>query len=375
MQDSLRKNKTGGFNLKVLFYIANIEHEGGAERVMSIVVNGLSRKGYSIILVNDFPTNAKEYEMDANVKRQFLEKEASKKFWLRNLGRIRSLRRIIKNEKPDIVVSFLFYQNIRMIFSSMFLSVKKVLSVRNDPKKDIGESKIMKLFANYIYGKADGIVFQTEEEREYFSKRVQKHSTIILNPIDNYFYQVERNKNPHNIVSIGRLAVQKNQEMLIKAFSKIKNEFQEDNVYIYGDGELETYLKKLIEKYDLSHRVYLGGRISDVTEKLRNAKLFVLTSDYEGLPNALMEAMAVGTPSISTDCSGGGPKMLIQDGVDGKFVECDNIEQLAIEMENALSNEKLLEKYSKNSKKRADEFRTPNVIASWEEYLSGILKE
>lgn len=355
--------------MKLLFYIANVEHEGGAERVLSIVANGLCKKGYDIVLVNDFPTTKKEYFLESTVKRLYLENKVSEGRIKRNINRVRGLGKFIRNEKPDVVVSFLLYQNIRLLISSLFFKCTKILSVRNDPQKDIGEGKIVKLVINALYGMADGIVFQTEEEKEYFSIKIQKKSTVILNPIDDLFYEAERNQKVQNIIAVGRLEKQKNHKLLIEAYMRIREKFPDDKLYIYGCGDLEQELEQIIDENGLEKDVFLKGRVSNIVEKMKSAKLFVLSSDYEGLPNALMEAMAVGTPAISTDCSGGGPRMLISNEKEGKLVECNNVDQLAEALEECLSNQETLKRYSINSKKRAEEFRKDNIINQWDKFI------
>ena len=127
-------------------------------------------------------------------------------------------------------------------------------------------------------------------------------------------YIGERTK---RIVAVGRLEAQKNYPLLIKAFYLISNEFKDYIVEIYGEGQERSELSKLINELNLNNRVLLMGRHSDVHERIKDASLYVLSSDYEGMPNALMEAMALGLPCIATNCSGGGPKTLITNEVNG----------------------------------------------------------
>ena len=157
---------------------------------------------------------------------------------LSNIKRILKLRKIIKAEHTDAVVSFMGPPNIRMLLATMGLKCRKIVSVRNDPYKEYGDG-LVKMVTNIIFRLADGCVFQTKEAAMYFSKNIQQKSKIIFNPVGKQFYEVKRVDNPKNIVTVGRLFLQKNHTLLIKAFSKLAHEFPDDNLIIYGEGELE----------------------------------------------------------------------------------------------------------------------------------------
>jgi glycosyltransferase involved in cell wall biosynthesis len=182
----------------------------------------------------------------------------------------------------------------------------------------------------YLYKKADGFVFQTEDAAKYFEGIIKCDSKIIPNPINPKFikepYKGEREK---NIVTVGRLESQKNQKMLIEAFGKIESKYPEYSLLIYGDGSKKEELQDLIKEKGLENKVILKGKIDDVENVIDKAKMFVLSSDYEGMPNALMEAMALGLPCISTDCPCGGPRYLMENGKSGLLVPVGNSDAMA----------------------------------------------
>lgn len=352
---------------KYIFYIDSMQL-GGANRVMANLVNYFSSIGTQVVLINDIvpDKNVPEYEIADSVKRIFLDIH-DKSPITSNIRRIAKLRKMIKAEHADAVVSFMGPPNIRMLLATIGLKCRKIVSVRNDPYKEYGYG-IVKRIANIVFRLADGCVFQTKDASEYFSKTIQRKSKIIFNPVGKQFYRVKRADDPHNIITVGRLFPQKNHALLIRAFSKISLEFPEENLIIYGEGDLRHALEELVRKLDLESRVFLPGSASDIPEKLAEAKLFVLSSDYEGMPNALMEAMAVGVPIISTDCPCGGPEMLVRNGVDGILVPCGDVECLASALCQKLDDEKR-ETMGISAKQRAEIFREDIIYRQWENFV------
>lgn len=347
---------------------------GGANRVMANLTNYFSEKNAKIILINDIipEKNIPEYEIHKSVKRIFLDIHSVSPI-VSNIKRIHKLRCIIKSENPNVVLAFMGPPNMRMLLASLGLQCRKIVSVRNDPYKEYG-SGLVKKIVNIIFRFADGCVFQTKDASLYFSRCLQKKSKIIFNPVGKQFYDVERINNPHDIVTVGRLNQQKNHALLIEAFSKIAYAFPDEKLIIYGEGELRNELEDLARKYGIEHRVLLLGRTSNIPEKLAEAKIFVLSSDYEGMPNALMEAMAVGIPVISTDCPCGGPKSLIEDDSQGILVPCNNAETLAQALYSLLKDKYLREKIGETGKKRALVFRQDVIFSQWENYIDNVCK-
>ena len=160
--------------------------------------------------------------------------------------------------------------------------------------------------------------------------------------------------------------------MLIDAFSEISDAVDE-NLYIYGEGELRNNLEKQIKEKKLENRVFLPGDIKNVEEMLSKAALFVLPSDYEGMPNALMEAMAIGVPCISTDCPCGGPLMLFHNEKEF-LVEVGNKTELAEKMKTVLLDKSKKEDNSKKMKAYSQEFTPERILKKWNEYVNEVVK-
>jgi len=352
---------------KILLYVDSM-NRGGAERVMSIIANYFVGKN-DVVLVTDIPivNNENNYAISKRVECICLRPK-SKRFLLKNWQRIKELRKIIKLNDADIALSFLGEQNYRMILATMGLGCKKCISVRNDPNIEYGSSWVSKKITNIIFGFADTCIFQTNDAKKYFSKKIQKKSVVIANPIDEKFFKVKRVKKPKDIVTVGRLEPQKNHKLLIEAFAMIHDKIPNERLLIYGDGSLKNELRKYIDEFDMRGDILLMGKSCDIEKELAKAKLFVLSSDYEGMPNALMEAMAVGLPCISTDCPCGGPRDLIKDKKNGLLIHCDDVDRLSdIMLINMKKND--LDKIGENARKSMLKCRIDRIIPLWEKAL------
>ena len=356
---------------KIMFYI-NAIHDGGAERVMINLADYFSRQGYKTILVTSF-RDTWEYTVPNAVKRITLEEHEIKQSKLkRNITRIKRLRKLCKDEKPDILVSFMAEPNFRAILATWGLPVKNLISVRNDPDKEYA-GRVGHIVGKYLLPFADGCVFQTKEAKNWFPKRLQKKSRIIYNAVKEDFYHVERHPVPGEIVTCGRLEEQKNHALLIAAFSKVVERYPEARLKIYGVGSLCGKLQKQIDALGLHEKAFLMGATNHVEKVLETADVFVLSSDFEGMPNALMEAMAAGVPCISTDCPCGGPRELFGDEMAVYLTSINNSSELAKRL-NAFYclNESERAQVEKKIKKRSKLFMPDLVNLAWFEYVENL---
>lgn len=353
---------------KVMFYIDSMQ-KGGANRVMANLVDYFSKNKYEVILVNDIISGDRvpEYEVNPLAKRIILNESGTNAI-ISNFNRIKKLRKIILEEKPDCVLSFMGPPNVRMLLASIFLSCRKVVSVRNDPNREYGKNLIKKYLTNCIFLLADGCVFQTEDAAKYFFNKIRRKSTIIVNPVNELFFNTHSSEKRKNIVTVGRLFPQKNHKLLIHAFSLIAKKYPDEKLIIYGEGPLKNELKDYACNMGIEKCVVFPGSISNVNVELSKTKVFVLSSDYEGLPNALMEAMACGTAVVSTDCPSGGPKYLLKESNAGILVPCNNAEKMAEAIDIMMSEEKNIF-YRDQAKKKSIDFLPETIFSKWEEFL------
>lgn len=355
----------------ILFYINTISG-GGAERVILQLACHFSQEGYRAVLVTSFIEEGREYPVPDGVIRLSLEHEEIKQSRLmRNVTRIHKLRAIIKQEKPAVVIAFMTEPIFRASIATIGIPVKIVFSIRNDPA--IEHSKGSGYFVGkYIIPRADGIVFQTENAKAWFPPEVQKKSAVILNEVSTTFFGVQRAEKTKSIVTFGRLVNQKNHKLLIDAFAQIAGRYPEEELLIYGCGELRDALQTQIDDLDLTDRVKLMGATDQVPQILAQSKVFVLSSDYEGMPNALMEAMAVGVPCISTDCPCGGPKTLIEDGTDGLLVPVGDTQAMAGAIDLLLGDGALAKRMGEAARISAKRFEPDKVFEQWKGFVEQI---
>ena len=359
---------------KIICYI-DMLRRGGAQRVMSNLVTHFVEENKEVILVNDFirDESLPHYDVPDTVKRLYLRKKRKGLPILKNLIRVVRLRKIIKKEKPDVVLSFLGGPNITTLLASLGLKAKVAVSVRNDPRKEYGEGKINKWFVRLLFRRADGCIFQTEDAAKYFDCNIVKKSAIIYNPVAEQFFKTKWCETPKDIVTFGRFEQQKNHKLLIAAYSMLPDHLKKDRLIIYGEGPLKSEINQFIEQGGLKEKVLTPGNVSDVDKKLSHAKLFVLSSNYEGLPNALMEAMAVGVPCISTDCPCGGPRSLIENSLQGILVPCENATALKEAMVKLLTNPELMKSISCYERERSQVFKPNMIYKQWDEYLNKVI--
>lgn len=356
---------------KIMFYI-NAIHDGGAERVMINLTKYFSEAGYDTVLVTSF-RDKWEYTVPEHVKRLSLENtEIKQSRWRRNLSRIYKLRQLCKKEKPDILVSFMAEPNFRALLATIGLPTKNLVSVRNDPEVEYG-GKIGRLIGKYLLPLADGCVFQTEEAKKWFPQKLQSKSRIIYNSVKEDFYHIQRKPNKGEIVTCGRLEKQKNHALLIQAFANVVKKYPDATLKIYGEGSLKEMLQNKINELNLQGKAFLMGATNHVEKILETADLFVLSSDFEGMPNALMEAMAAGVPCISTDCPCGGPRELFGDEMAVYLTSINNSSELAKRL-NAFYclNESERAQVGKKIKKQSKLFMPDLVNLAWFEYVENL---
>lgn len=351
----------------IVLYI-NILAGGGAERVMAQLANGLSARGYRVILVTTY-IRTNEYPIDQKVERIILEHGNTVRNGLRkNIGYIAKLRGICHDNHAGIIVSFMREPNVRALLAAIGTGTKNIISVRNDPIKEY-PGPAGRFMRSFLLPMADGCVFQTEDAQKAFPERLRMKSRIILNPVAKEFFGIKR-ECPRHVITVCRLAPQKNIGLLIRAFARLSEKYPDEKLLIYGEGDSRGECERLIGSLNLDDRIKLMGTSTEIPEVLSKAKIFALSSDYEGMPNALMEALAAGVPSIATDCPCGGPGILIEDGVNGLLVPVGDEDKMAGALDVLLSNPKYAERLGAAAAARASgQFGSDVVLEQWREMI------
>lgn len=346
---------------RIAFIIGSMRR-GGAERVISILANAYAEKGWKVDIIT-LLDDSNEYELHTDIDIKYIGKNDKSR--MKQLPEwITEIRRYVKESKPNRVVSFIARINIITIISCIGLDQRLIISERNDPAAD-GRSNFIRFITNVLYPLTDKIVFQTKWAKSCFPERIQKKSIIIPNPISINFQASK--KKEKMIVAVGRLEEQKNHELLIHAFKKVHDYYSDYNLYIYGEGELRNKLTNLINELGLEKSVHLPGNISNVHEKISKAEIFVLPSNYEGLSNALIEAMMMGLACISTNCAGSNE--VIQSGNNGLIVPIKSEKELIKAIELLIVDTTTRVRVSQSAKNTAEEFKIGIVLKQWENII------
>lgn len=359
--------------LKIAFHLNCLE-QGGAERVVTNLANQFAKKGYQVIIATEW-YGENEFQIDSKVKRVHVglqEGDEKKSHLVQFLLRVKYLKKFIKEEKPDILIPFARKALYRGLMAAFFMKIPVLISIRTDPVGHYEEWSD-KIQIPFLFPRADGCVFQTEGQRDFFAPRLQKNSRIILNPIAPKYIGVPvPEKRTKTVVQSGRLVDFKNQPMLIKAFVEVHKKHPDYDLKIYGgdsfDGTKEI-LEALIAQNNAEDYIHLMGASDSLEKDLADAALYAFTSDWEGLPNALMEAMALGLPIVATDCPCGGPRTIMKDKEDGLLIPIKDQKALEDGINYLIENPDIAEEYGRKAREIAKRANGEAVFEQWKEYI------
>lgn len=355
---------------RVLFVINSLGY-GGASKILAFVANNLDNSRFTAAI----------YNLNESQSVQIINKDIM--VFDDKTCNIRIIRRILQviniiikiySYKPDIIISFLNTPSLLSVVAGKLMRTPVIFSERGDPYRcNTYSSRIYQILISRF---ADGAVFQTNAAKEYFPKRLQKKSCVILNPAIIKDESIEANlESPNNEISfVARFEnAQKRQDIMVEAFKIVNEKYPDFVLKFYGKGEDEEYIKSIVESYGLSEKVLFKGYSSNPTKDISNSRMFILTSDYEGMPNALIEAMSIGLPVISTDCSPGGARMLIEDGVNGLLVKRGDPVAVSEAIIKYIENPDLAKKCGTAAEKIKERLSPGIVIKQWMDYISLIV--
>lgn len=357
------KSRDNSKDSKLVIVCGTLE-SGGAERVISILSKPFA-DNFDYVTIITWRDSPIFYKIDHRVSLVSLPTIARSN---NNLLKIKSLRDYIKINKPNVILSFLTIFNLFTLISLIGIKIPIIVAERNDPHYIRG-GLIMKLIRNWIYRKSDGILCQTQSIKDYFKGKLQSKTFIIYNPIilpDEYIGKALRTKKNKYIVSVGRLHPQKNQKLLIKAFKNFHKEHPDYKLIIYGTGPLKKELSEFIIRSKMEEFIILAGERKDVNDLILEAEAFVMTSDFEGMPNALIEAMCLGLPCISTKVSGATD--LIKDRENGILVN-SSVKDISEAMSTLTDNPELARSIARNATSLYKALKIDIISKQWINYL------
>lgn len=356
--------------MRICIVIDSIKYSGAA-KIVTWLSNNLI-KSYEI----DVITHSKQkdfYKFSNSVNRLNYFPKRNKLF--SGIAYIRFLVDNINKRKYDLLISFLPIESLYGILAAKITNKKIIICERSDP---YNEKTFLANIGRFFYRFADGAVFQTIGARDYFSRKIREKSEIIENPVNNINTReyIPYNQRENSICAVSRIDVhQKRLDVLVKAFNEIHKECSNVILNIFGDGPDKALIEKMINEYNLQDYVIFHGKVENITTVIKNSKLYLLTSDFEGIPNSMIEALSVGIPCISTDCSPGGARVLIQNNLNGFIVNREDYEGISKKAIYILKNMEKAERMSKYAYESINKFDENIIYDKWETFIDKIVKE
>jgi len=291
--------------------------------------------------------------------------------------RIKTVRRAIDQTSADVVLSFCDRTNILTLMASRKLGIPIVVSERSDPSQQrLG--RFWERLRQRNYRHAAAIVALTDSSASYLSERIGKEVIVIPSAVDRPPLVSDRNAAQQNrrIIAVGRLEHEKGFDRLLEAFSDLVIRAPEAtnrwSLRMIGEGSMRRELETRIHRLNLSDRATLPGWSRSIWEEFAQATFFVLPSRYEGFPSALLEAMAVGLPSLAVDCESG-PRAVIDDEINGLLVASD-LTSLTTGMLRLIQDNEARERWGATGKQVVDRFDWETMVDAYEEVLNGVVR-
>ncbi len=360
---------------KVMFIMTKLGGVGwgGAHKVSVMLANYLAKSGYDVSF-SVSEESRQDYPVDESIK-IFCLSDMYKQGGVRQLNLFKKMlafRKLCKKEEIDVVVGFTSNMAIYSVFATICSKRKSLISERTDPHLE-PRRKILRGLRNLLFCFADKIVFQTPGARDYYPGIVRKKGIIIPNPISDTLIPAYTGEREKRIINFCRIAPQKNLKVLLQAFDIFAQKHGDYELEIYGDAkDGDTYKDGLLEyakTLSSAEKIHFYPACTDVHKKVSSAQMFVSSSDYEGMSNSMLEAMAIGLPVIVTDCKNGGERMCIDDGKSGFIVPRRDPKALAEAMLRVAEEDGLAEKLSENAVKIREKYSIKKIFDMWKEIV------
>ena len=360
--------------MRVTFAIPSLG-SGGAERVLTILANTWASKGWEVTIISLNNTDWDSFfEVDGRIRwvRLGLLKEAANPLaglW-NNVQRVRALRRAICQSNPQVVISFINTMNVLTLAATRGLNIPVVISERSDPlKHPMGAA--WNGLRRWTYPLASRLVVLSQAAKVFFKALPGEKVCIIPNPLlplPAVQGETPRLVQRPVVVSAGRLSREKGYDLLIRAFGMLAERYPDWNLLILGDGSQRSELEALVAELGMKERITLPGRVKNPYDYFRKADLFVLPSRYEGLPNALCEAMACGMAVVAANCSPGVAEV-VQDGVNGLLAQPENVDSLATAMQQLMGDEARRASLGEQASLSTQPYQLNGVMTLWEDLI------
>lgn len=350
---------------------------GGAERVLSLMANYWAERGHPVSLITLDPAPS-FYPLSPGVRHVRTGLGGTTQAWWQSMGNnlrvVSGLRRAVLATGAATVISFITQSNVHCLLATIGTGVRVIACERSDPNME-PTARPWALLRRLLYGRAAGVVCQTERAMAYFGPSIRARGRVIPNPVAVDAIGAApglagaSSRSGRVVIGMGRLGAEKRFDLLIAAFALAGGRHPDWRLEIWGEGPLRPQLESQVRAAGLQDRVRLPGRTTEAAAVMRASDLFVLSSAYEGFPNALCEAMACGLPVISVDCPSG-PAEIIRHGHDGLLVPTGDAAALAAAMDRLMGNPAERLALAEEAPHIADRLCLPATMARWDSLLA-----
>lgn len=345
---------------------------GGLEKITTNLANYLSKQGHFVAIVCLFDINGKHFELDKKIKIISFKSKNNKIAKFLNIGRwIVFLKRVIQQEKPTNVLAMtLKIASLCSLAKNKKHNFRLTMREISDPKSKVRSRLFDRFCFSICKNKVDNLIFQTNWEKSCYPNFLQKKGFVIPNPVEITLKNPTNIERAKEIVSVGRLEnLSKRHDVLLNAFSIFLQKNKDFKLIIYGKGpDLQKDLK-LCKKLNITSFVEFPGSKNNVLSLISNASCFVLSSEFEGMSNALIEALLIGVPCITTNWNGANE--IIVDGYNGLVVEKNNSASLAFAMNKLVNDKELSDKFSHNGILESNKYNFENTYLKYVQVING----
>ncbi len=317
----------------------------GIHRMESQLIKEWRKQGHTVNIIDNKCRSVDYDDLESKPVETIRE---SRVFFVKFIKRIKRFKQYFKAHPDDMIVALGWRQGCWAAVIGKFVKNRVLISERNDPTKN-PTSAMRRRLRNFCFRLADVCVFQTEDAMNYFSPSIRKKGVVIPNPINEQIPVFDIKERENYIIAVGRLNPQKNFHMLLKAFASFHQQYPVYTLDIYGDGVLLEELTAYARELGVASAVNFKGFSSDVYPLMAKAAMYVSSSDYEGISNSMLEALAIGVPTICTDCPVGGARQMIEDGVNGLLTPVGDAKAFADAMCRIAGDKEFAERIAKNA--------------------------
>lgn len=395
-----------GGNKKILM-VMPVMKGGGAERVASLLLNEFYNKGCNCeflltssakeeCVIRDLNPNitiSSVYSKKKNPVFKILEvissllckpfeilgfsvpaRFAYLSFYAQYQAEIKKLNKKLKSEPDAAVISFLQPSVPITLLAAKNLPNKVVISERGDPKRLLKKRYGYNFIKKY-YQRADAVVFQTNDAKAAYPDNISAKGTVLFNPINDKLPEPYFGEREKYITTFCRISRQKNLPVLVEAFAGFHKGFGDYRLKIIGEPQNDDDKASLEETKALAAKLGIAGHIdfmpfnAQVHSSVIRDAMYVNSSDYEGMSNAMLEAMAIGMPVVCTDCPIGGANAVINNNKNGVLAPVGNADELCEAMKKIAGDKDFADKLSKNAAEIRCTLSLENTAKKWMELL------